>query len=145
MIYLDTSYIVKCYLREPGTADVLAWLEGKTGLSCCIYGRLEIYAAVTRHVREGRLARAEAEKALRTFESDERRGTWHWLPVTDPLLKLAAERVRGLAVSVPLRAADALHLTCAAENGFETVYSHDRHLLNAAPAFGLAGCDVIAA
>jgi uncharacterized protein len=144
MIYLDTSYIVKCYLREPGTAEVLAWLEGKAGLSCCLYGRLEFYAAVKRHVREERLTKAEAEKALRTFEGDERRGVWHWLPVTEALLRLAGERMRTLPDRVFLRSADALHLTCAAEHRCETVYSHDRHLLKAAPEFGLTGCDVIA-
>lgn len=34
-------------------------------------------------------------------------------------------------------AIDALHLTCARRHGHEHIYSNDRHLLLAAPHFGL--------
>jgi len=143
MIYLDTSYIVKCYLREPGTETLLAWLEGKSGLTCCLHGRLEFYAAVKRHVREGRLSDRSASASFRLLVRDERDGIWNWIPVSEGLIREACRRTASLRPSLFVRAADALHLTCAAENGFGAIYSHDRHLLAAAEHFGLEGIDVL--
>jgi predicted nucleic acid-binding protein len=144
MIYLDTSYIVKCYVREPGTEAILAWLEGQAGLSCAWHGRLEFCTAVQRHVREKRILPADGRRVFRRLETDERGNLWNWIPLSPELLRAACARVEGLAPQVPLRSADALHLTCAAVNGFQTVYSHDRHLLAAAPHFGLEGRDILA-
>jgi predicted nucleic acid-binding protein len=143
MIYLDTSYIVKCYLREPGTDAILAWLQGKSGLTCCLHGRLELFAAVKRHVREGRLSDKSALASLRLLERDERAGIWHWIPVSEGLIHEACRRIASLRPSPFVRAADALHLTCATVNGFANVYSHDRHLLAAAEHFGLEGLDIL--
>ena len=143
MIYLDTSYIAKCYLQEPGSAEVLAWIEGKSGLSCCHHGRLELVSAVKRHVRERRLSASDALRTFRFLEADERQGLWCWIPLTEDLVRRACERIRTVPDDVFLRSADALHLTCAAEHGFESVYSHDRHLLAAAPHFGLGGHDLL--
>jgi predicted nucleic acid-binding protein len=143
MIYLDTSYIVKCYLCEPGTDVVLVWLQGKSGLTCCMHGRLELIAAFKRHVREGRLIEKHFLASLRLLERDERAGIWQWIPVSTELIHEACKRVASLRSSILIRAADALHLACAAENGFTTIYSHDRHLLAAAEYFGLEGIDIL--
>jgi hypothetical protein len=54
-----------------------------------------------------------------------------------------AEAFESLPKKTFLRASDAIHLGCAAENHLAAVYSNDRHLLTAAPHFGLEGIDVI--
>ena len=65
------------------------------------------------------------------------------MPLTDAIL----DRVEAVFATAPattyLRAADALHLATAAEHGFAEIYSNDRHLLAAAPLFGLRGVNVI--
>ncbi|RBP42511.1 PIN domain-containing protein [Roseimicrobium gellanilyticum] len=74
-----------------------------------------------------------------SFELDSAQGLWQWQPVDEALLTTAAKRMRTLSSNLFLRSADALHLTCAAEKGFLAIHTSDRHMLAAAPAFGLLG------
>ena len=93
-IYLDTSYIAKCYLNEPGSPQVLEWLAGKSGLSCCSHGRLELFAALKRHEREGNLGADALRAVFERLHRDEEGGLWRWIPVTDGLVRAACARVR---------------------------------------------------
>ena len=69
----------------------------------------------------------------------------HVLSDTDyRLVRAACRRVRTVSGGEFVRAADALHLTCAADNGFDAVYSHDQPMLDAADCFGLEGRDILA-
>jgi len=52
--------------------------------------------------------------------------------ITIKQLHEACNRVASLRSNIPVRATDAFYLACAAENGFTSIYSHDRHLLAAA-------------
>ena len=143
MFYLDTSYLVKCYLNEPGSRDVLDWIEGKTGLCCSVHGRLEFWSALCRHRREERISVNEFRSVTSSFESDEKRSVWTWLGVTKEIISAACATVESIVESSRLRSADALHLACAAEHGFKTVYSHDKIVVDSAPHFGLKGVDII--
>ena len=89
------------------------------------------------------MAPADAQRVWTQFREDEGQGLWVFFPVTADLVHQACAIVEGLPGSVFLRSADALHLTCAKEQGFAEIYSNDRHLLAAAAHFGLAGKNVI--
>jgi predicted nucleic acid-binding protein len=80
---------------------------------------------------------------IQLVEKDESSGLIRWLPLTQELIETACQQVLGLPPAAFLRAADALHLACAADAGLKEIYSHDRHLLAATPHFGLRGIDII--
>ena len=143
MHYIDTSYIVKCYLNESGSSAVLDWLEGKSGLCCSLHGRLELWSAVNRHYREGRLDSKQYNIVFNSIKTDEDSLIWTWLPITKEIVALACNTVKAISDPPFLRSADALHLASAAGNGFKSVYSHDKIMLESAKHFGLKGFDII--
>ena len=65
------------------------------------------------------------------------------LPLSEEVMKRVESVYTAAPAATFLRAADALHLACAAVHGFTETYSHDHHFLNAASLFGLRGIDVI--
>lgn len=143
MHYLDTSYLLKLYAHETGSAKVNAWRTGQRGFVCSRHGKLELVSGLKRHQREGRIDAVGLGQSLTQLAADEIRRLIIWLPVENNLFEDACARLAALRPSVFIRAADALHLACAARTGLKEIYSHDRHLLAAAPHFGLEGIDIL--
>lgn len=137
MIYFDSCYLAKLYLMEADSVRVRARAEASDGLACCAVGRGEVIATFHRHFREKRLTQREFRQLAAQVEADLDVGLWTALPVTSAVVEAQARRMAMLPASLFLRAADALHLACAAEAGLFDVYSSDRHLVTAAPHFGL--------
>ena len=143
MVYFDSPYIAKCYLREHGTDTVLDLAEASEGRTSIVLAVVEVQAVFHRHMREGRLNQSDFLETCRRFERDQNEGFWHWLPLTDDFVRRAAGRFGELPSHLFLRSADCLHLYGAHEAGFSEIHSNDRHLLAAAPYFGLLGTNVI--
>jgi len=139
VIYLDTAYLVKCYVPEPGSREVrrLASEEGR--VACCAYGRAELASAVHRKAREGVLTAEALQVVFRQIRLDEEERVVCWFPVTESLLDAVVRAYERLPTDTFVRAGDAVHLVCARDQGFTEIHSSDRHLLAAAPLFGLAG------
>jgi predicted nucleic acid-binding protein len=142
MIYLDASYIVKCYLREVGTLEVMALVQSSVGCSSAAHARTEVWSGIRRRICDRSLLLLKARNVWRQFEQDEASGVWHWLSLSGNVIKRACNVFEKLPSDVFLRSGDALHLACAAENRFTEVYSGDRVLLAAASHFGLRGVSV---
>jgi predicted nucleic acid-binding protein len=134
LVYFDTSYLVRLYLEDNGYEKVRRLASQKLSLASAWHGRAEVIAALHRAYREGRFTKERYDSVSKQFL---------WCPLTEEVQERLNHGYRTAPADTFLRAADALHLACAAEHGFREVYSNDRHFLAAAPHFGLKGINVI--
>jgi predicted nucleic acid-binding protein len=141
--YYDANYLFKLQCGEAGTVDVRSHASTVDVLVCALHGRAEFASAAFRKVREGAATPAQFRDLLDQVHEETNAGHLEWLPLTDAIL----DRVESVFATAPpttyLRAADAIHLATAAAHGFAEIHSHDKHLLAAAPLFGLRGVNVI--
>ncbi len=143
MIYFDAAYIAKCYLPELGAEHVIRLAETVEHVVSCEVSRLEFSCVLHRHTRENRVTPTEAARIWNLFLVDEGKGEWRWLPPSSLLIRAASDQVRSLQPITFVRSIDALHLTCAKENGFSEIYTNDRHILAAAPLFGMKAINIL--
>jgi len=139
ILYFDSCYVVRLYLEDEGFHSVRERVASCQAVACAWHGQAEVATALYRAFRERRMNRLAFQAALEQFRLDRESGLFVWLPLTDSVQRRLEEVLRGMTDDTFIRAADALHLACAAENGFGVVYSNDRHLLRAAPRFGVEG------
>lgn len=142
--YYDTAFLFKFYAHETGSPQVEAHARQLDQLVCSAHGRLEFASICHRKVREGSATPAQLATLLAQLAADTEAGLIRWLPMSDTILARAETVYRSAPPTTFLRAAGALHLASAAEHGFSEVHSNDRHLLLAAPLFGLRGVNLLA-
>ena len=141
-LYFDTAYVVKCYLKEPDGKNVRQLATQATELSSSAWSVAELACVFHRHVREGIVTRRQATRMRKLFREHVERGIWNLLPVSDGLLLQVETLTASLPASIYLRGGDAVHLVTAQRAGFTEIWSNDKHLLAAAPHFGLRGRSV---
>lgn len=96
MIYFDTSYLVRLYLRDHGFAEVRK-LAASDEMAVSIHGRAETAAALHRAFRERRAGSESSQYLLRQFQTDYSTGGIHWLPLTEAVF----ERVESVFLTAP--------------------------------------------
>jgi predicted nucleic acid-binding protein len=144
MIFFDTTYLVRLYLDDRGHESVRE-LATQNRITSSWHGQAEIFCTLHRAFREKRLNAEEYQSQREQVQWDRQAEAYLWFPLTDSILSRVDHVLAAAPATIFLRAADALHLACAAENGFTEVYSNDRYFLAAAPLFGLHGVNVIPA
>ncbi len=142
-LFFDAAYIGKLHWREPGSDEIQALAATADEIVCSQHGRAEFCSIGLRKVREGLALPATVRSVFAQFNAEIVAGGIRLLPLTDAILDRVEAAFASAPVTTYLRAADALHLATAAENGFTGIYSNDKHLLAAAPLFGLLGVNVI--
>jgi predicted nucleic acid-binding protein len=142
VIYFDASYAARLYLNDPGWEKVRQ-LAATDHLACCIHGRAEVIATFHRKFREGAIGSNELTTLLLQFEQECEAGAFRWLALAETVILRLAKVYASLPTAIVLRAADAVHLACAAEHSLKEVYSNDGRLLACAGYFGLKGVNII--
>lgn len=137
ILYLDTSALVKRYIRETGSDELRGWLSEAELVAVSLIAYPEANAAFARAVRAKAVSRRTGEKALRLLAD-------HWprylkIPVSERVTLRAAE----LAWSLGLRGYDAVHLASAErwQNSLGrpvVLVTYDRQLAAAGRQLGLS-------
>jgi predicted nucleic acid-binding protein len=139
MIYFDACYVAKWYLSEPDSPQVRQTATQAGCVGSCHLVRAEFASILHRYLRDGALSPTEVTQLMTQFDLDIQAGQWALFPLSDKLVHDATAAIQSLPAGLLIRAGDALHLACAVEHGFKEIYSSDRHMLAAAPHFGLNG------
>jgi uncharacterized protein len=137
IVYIDTSALVKRYIQEANSGDVVTLLDQADLAGSILLTRVEMASAFSKAVR------------MKWLDPQAAEGSWddflvHWrsfsrLVVTQPLI----DRASRLAWDYGLRAYDATHLTAALlwQEPLETpvtLATYDRELWQAGKKAGLS-------
>jgi uncharacterized protein len=135
-LYADTSALIKKYVRETGSEQVVAYFAQFPVIGTSVVTQVEMAAAMSKAVRLGWVDKPETTLAWQEFMS-------HWpayvrLPTSIGILDRAASG----AWDYSLRAYDSLHLASAQVwkelSGEEVVFAcYDQNLIKAAKLAGL--------
>jgi hypothetical protein len=112
--YIDTSALAKCYVREPGSLQVLDWTEHQGTPATAALTLVEFRCLLARRKRAGQIDAALEQRALAEFDGHVRNGAWQIQSVA--LSDYAAARACGAttfgtADKVQAIAAEALGFT----------------------------------
>ena len=138
-IYLDTCYLFKLYWEEPESERVRKLVSTMDRVQCAWHGRAEFSSILLRKRREGVMDQHVADIVEAQLEFDRRNAAVEFLPQRQQVMDRFCLTAREAPETTNLRAADGLHLACAACHGYQTVYSNDGMFLKAAPLFGIEG------
>ena len=146
LYFVDTSALVKLYVRERGTDPMLAIAAPASGnqLTILSLAQVELRSAIRRRERAGDIASGTADRILELFQLH-LQSRFTVQPVTHDLLELAADLVdrRYLRALDALQLAGCLTLVNSSLQSSPVFVSGDRELLAAAIAENAAVFDPI--
>lgn len=137
LYYLDTSALVKLYVREPGTERMLQ-LANRTAsnqLAVLALAPVEIWSAVRRRERASEISRAAADHLLASFQRH-MESKFLRQPVTDAILDESCNLIDKHALTAfdAIQLAGYFALRTASGKNIPVFVSADRELIRAAEA-----------
>ncbi len=144
LYYLDTSALVKLYVREPGTEQVLRLASGAAGnqLAVLSLAQVEIRSALRRRERAGEIAGMAVIQLLERFQRH-MEAVFLKQVITEAMFDVACELVdrHGLFALDAVQLAGYLALRTSSGANTPIFVSADRQLLEAAEAESLPVLD----
>lgn len=136
ILYADASALVKRYIVEPGSAEMIGLTSEAEAVATAVISRAEVAAALARSVRLGIVDENGGRRAQRRFVRE-----WPDL-VRVPITEGVVARAESAAWEYGLRGYDAVQLAAAltwqdAIGGSVTLATFDRSLWETAPQAGL--------
>ena len=141
-MYLDSAYLAKYYINEPDSVRVRKAIHRAKSLTTSAWSIAEVTCVFHRHLRQGGLSESQFQTVSREFLSHVDDELWTVVPVTGGLLRRVVSVMGNVPSTVFIRAGDAVQLVSALEADEPEIWTNDRHMLAAAPHFGLVGRSV---
>ena len=136
-MYLDSSVLVKFYVREADTPACVGILAGQPMASSELaYG--ELASALLQKERGGHITPQIRAAAWAAFLGDIAEQSIHLLELNGDTVRAAAEIMRMLHPRVPLRTLDAIHLATFQCTIAGPLFTKDTRMLAAAKLLGFA-------
>lgn len=135
MIYVDTSALVKRYVREAGSDTFDAFFLERAPLAISRLTIVEMRCALARRRRNQEISPELESQVLDAFRLDMQDGALTLAAFDEDDLTLAYHLMDDVA-DLPLRALDALHLAVARRHALPEFSTADRKQADAAQALG---------
>ena len=130
-MYLDTSVLVKLYVREADSEFYGRLVDGQP-VSSSMLAYTEVWAALAAKERAGSITRGTRSDAWRLFEQDVAEDRIGLIPISDAIVRRANSLVERVHPRVALRSLDALHLASADQLQDWPLVTHDLRMRQAA-------------
>ncbi len=140
MLYLDTSALLKLYIREDGSDVVQAAIESQDEpLPVWELQEMELINALRLKVFWKEITKAQAERQIELFDERKAKGLYYFPRISRAVLQADFRRISAETARSGCRTLDILHVACALQLGASRFLSFDARQLELAGKFGLKG------
>ena len=134
-MYLDTSVLVKVFVREPDSEFYGKLTDGQIVCSS-VLAYTEVWSAFLAKERAGGLTPEQRRRAWASFDRNVMEEVIELLPMGPAIFKRANRIMEACHPKVPLRSLDALHLASADQAQHWPLGTGDKRMRDAAQLLG---------
>jgi predicted nucleic acid-binding protein len=137
MIYVDTSFLVSCYVEDVHSPEAGRRLSAHNRLPVTVLNRTEFHHSIYAYAFRSLVTPGEAALIIEQFEMDRKSGVWLHTPMPETVWSRSLDLARNFAPRTGIRTLDSLHVACALELRAEKFWSFDDRQLKLAGICGL--------